>query len=330
MPAELRPEIGPGGPCVLLSAGKPPFGFAALQEAEKNAVDGDTIEIRQDGPCGPLVLKHDAGRLLTIRGAAGYKPVVPYLRNFGNDRLILENLTFEATVAGAPWDAEKKEFLGQGGVHRISHCEFSAHAGWMMSPFIPLGEAMPVIDHSRLTLIHYGVDAKVRLQMKDSVVVGLHSGRDEGRSGSLELDRCFFWNPEPRWAYRPLSFGVAAVLTSHEEWMVKNTYLSGAGALFRPSPTVNWQAVDFWHGDNNLHAVPSYLWGSGLFQDLADWQAAVTDEPNSREDFPPLADLQLWNLVAKPSVGEPSAKPTAFGADPSRIASSIRLVDHNP
>lgn len=323
-PAELRPEIETGGPCVLLSAGKPPVGFGSLQEAEKNAVDGDTIEIRQDGACGPLDLKHEAGRLLTIRGAAGYKPVVAYLRNFGNDRLILENLVFEANFEGAPWDAEKKVFLGQGGVHRISHCQFSAQTGWIMSPFIPLGDVMPVINHSRLTLLHYGVDAKVRLQLKDSVLVGMHSGRDAGRSGAIELDYCLFWNPEPRWAYRQLSFGVAAVLTNNEQWTVKNTYLSGAGALFRPSPTVNWQAIDFWHGDNNLHAAPSYLWGSPLFQDLGDWQAAVKEEPNSREDFPPLADPRLWNLIATPSEGDPAVKPAAFGADPSRIAPSIR------
>ena len=91
---ELRPEIPAGGPIVLLRGGKEVRGFQTVAAATSAAQDQDVIEIRADAVADDCTFYSVKPRLLTLRGAAGYRTTIQALNNRGHDHLILENLVF--------------------------------------------------------------------------------------------------------------------------------------------------------------------------------------------------------------------------------------------
>jgi hypothetical protein len=75
--AKLRPAFPAGGPFVRLRNGEEPQGHATLTSALDAVQDGDTVEVRGDGPFTGVVLQDPRrGGRLTLRAAPGYRPVV--------------------------------------------------------------------------------------------------------------------------------------------------------------------------------------------------------------------------------------------------------------
>jgi hypothetical protein len=71
----LRPAAEEGGPFVLLRGGRVVRGCTTLPEAFDAAANGDTIEVRTDGPRPTGTLAAGKGAL-TLRAAPGYRPVL--------------------------------------------------------------------------------------------------------------------------------------------------------------------------------------------------------------------------------------------------------------
>ena len=68
--AKLRPAVPPGEPFVLRRNRDEPRGHATLQSTLEAVQDGDTIEVRGDGPfTGAILDGRQRGGTLTIRGA---------------------------------------------------------------------------------------------------------------------------------------------------------------------------------------------------------------------------------------------------------------------
>ena len=94
-----RPEVPEGGPFVILRDARKLAGYLSFPVALQETKDGDVIEVRSDGPFPEISVVQAVERRLTLRAAAGYRPVF--------DR-------FSANGAAGEWTLEGLHFRGLG------------------------------------------------------------------------------------------------------------------------------------------------------------------------------------------------------------------------
>ena len=92
---QFRPEPLEGGPFVIIRNSMPVAAYISFSTALEQTQDKDIIEIRSDGPFPEIHIGHAVEKQLTLRAAAGYRPVFD---NFNADEKsgdwILEGLHF--------------------------------------------------------------------------------------------------------------------------------------------------------------------------------------------------------------------------------------------
>jgi hypothetical protein len=167
---------------ILAGDGKPERRFATLPEAVRAAQDGDTIEVRGNGPfvCDPMTVD---GRALTIRAADGFRPVIeeaPAAVRAGdrflstNARLVLEGLEFRRQGRVMEPPLRPAEMIhSQAAEVRICNCRF-------------LSQQVP-------GTVSIFADGSPRCDMRNCEFVGSEHG-DVGwkawSGGQLTLDNC--------------------------------------------------------------------------------------------------------------------------------------------
>ena len=315
-PTELRPEILPGGEFILLKDGHESTGFRSLQAAVDSAKDGDIIELRTDHYAGSVEFSSASGRTLTLRGGPGYRPTLGGVINLANDRLILENLTFDAPVNGSLWDGKNKKFVNHGGIHRMSQCEFLSDSGYFAGRFVAVNDRMPRIEFSRLFDLHYGLESEVHLTLQDCVLRSVWTWLPTPTLGSLTLDGCVVLNAAHR-AGRLLPFA-AFNLPRDEAVTVHRSYLTAFGGLYmHDSESRAWEPEYNWQGRRNVYSLKSFNHHVPLT--FAQWKNAVKQEIESAVDVPLLMDPKLWRLSPGTSGAGDCPDGQDYGADISRI-----------
>lgn len=197
-PEDLRPERLDDGAYVLWRAGQVIGAKLTLSAAVDAAQDGDTIEIRTDGPCD-RVETEGSGRLLTLRAAPGYAPVVPQIRG-KNDRWVFEGLTFTEKTMVSFDHFNPRPDLGPiladvpGGLVRARNCRWLADApllGWAV------GRDAEIV-HCDLPQAGLGIrdgELHVRNSLFSNIAYG--SKKDADSTPALVVERCVVWHPEP-------------------------------------------------------------------------------------------------------------------------------------
>jgi hypothetical protein len=140
-PAAAAPRADPGAFVLLGGKRVRPRGFDTLAEAVQSAGDGDTIEIRGDGPFViPLVRIGKKG--LTIRAGTGFRPVIKrkndppvednhVLRTQGP--LVLEGLELHMAGSGG-----ESAVYNEARVLHVANCRFVLHGGHALSAGTPV------------------------------------------------------------------------------------------------------------------------------------------------------------------------------------------------
>src|SRR5205823_2783563 len=196
-PMQLRPEAPQAGSFVLLRGGREADVFRTLAAAIEAAKDGDTVEIRTDGPVAGLGWP-GKDRLLTVRASPGYTPAVKGgLGTTTDDRLILEGLAFQDYGASVT-NGRGETLTLPGRFIRVANCSFPADFG-LLGSFAGQGDSAAEVVNCRLSPIVAGLKPGARLRLSNCVLelVSLQTG-PEGGERSLDVDRCLFWNPDPR------------------------------------------------------------------------------------------------------------------------------------
>jgi formylglycine-generating enzyme required for sulfatase activity len=136
---DLKPKAPQAfAPFVILARdGKAERKFAELREAVKEASDGDTLEVRDDGPfvTDPVIIT----RRLTLRAADGFKPVLRLSEQAtANNKVLLENtaplvlegldLRIVNTRSWAP-DAPMERIILAEAPLQVANCRFTITRG---------------------------------------------------------------------------------------------------------------------------------------------------------------------------------------------------------
>jgi tRNA A-37 threonylcarbamoyl transferase component Bud32 len=300
---ELRPEAAEGGPFVLHGPGKKERGFLTLQQAVNAAQDGDTVEIRTDGPFAGAQLEGKERRL-TLRAAPGYIPTVAGpLVNQGTDRLILKGLTFRDDVQAALYNGDHRSYYNNDGrLLRLENCSFPAFKrlhGWFRGLD---GEPVEVVN-CRLGFLEVGLHDGGQIRLANSVLRGV-AGQIPGNQGriSMVLDRCL--------VLRELGHESVVLQAPALHVTARRTYFAAVDALWyqlRPG-------LPEWQGAGNLYRGSlKPLYGENAYY-LSDLQGVLKTDTDSVEEPPLLWDPRQWRL---PPAGP--GLPPDNGADVRRI-----------
>ena len=204
--SELRPERPEDGAIVLLRAGKEVRGFVTVKEALDAAQDQDVIELRTDGLVKDCYWTGDS-RLLTIRAGAGYTPTIDGLMSAGTDRLILEGLKIRHWLQASGgfcsgFVGDQLLYPTQGSLVRMMNCTLLGEWGvsgvdaWMFGD----GEALPEIVNCDIAFLRIGLRSGSTARLRNSVFTDCYpnvESRTAAQPGTLEIERCVFWLPEP-------------------------------------------------------------------------------------------------------------------------------------
>ena len=161
--ASAPPAVDPSKPFVILTRdGKTVRTCATLADALLNSLDGDTIEIRANGPFEIAPLRLKSGRV--IRAGQGFQPVVrvvvPGRIAPGEPRsleslapLVLEGLEFQITGPDPQRVVVAVNAIGPGSIHvancRFSGCQFLAQhlSDCQVRNCLVLGGAITLLDN---------------------------------------------------------------------------------------------------------------------------------------------------------------------------------------
>ena len=320
----LCPRPEPGGPIVLLRAGRSVRGYQRLSDAFEAAADGDVIELRTETPLAacPIASPKDGIRRLLLRGAPGYEPVVTGKLFFdhGNE-LSVENLHFsEGGIAGAPPGPGMEARL-----ERVANCTFDGPYNAERVDAIcraPAGAAAEMVNcviviQSWPPPLRAVLAPGEKLLVRNCVFDGplaVAISADEGR-GQVALDRCVVWAP-----------GAACLLSlkGHPSIQAQGTLFEGGDAL---ALTVGAE-LSGWRGSRNVYRIghhawliPQHRWTAGLAAWRQRWDCP---EEGSLEGDPFVYDAASWRL--RPGSPGHKAAPdgTDIGADVTRVARTPR------
>jgi hypothetical protein len=291
-PERLRPEAPPGGPFVLVRAGKEERGFIRLQEAFDSARSGDEIEIRTDGPFpGAGIVGADRELHLTVRAAPGYRPVLSSELRYDAPKgdLRLEGLTFEEC-----------HFTGHLRHLAVHNCAFhSTRAAWNMGYSVH-DPGRPV--EFRNCIANWQLGCTFPKGGTLAVENCLTQSLAPPGGGAVQLRRSLVWSPArfaPLFHLPPPKQRTAV--------QAEGTLFVSGGLLFLGADHGKWQ------GRHNVYSLLQYSRES--FR-LAAWQKEVGSDADAQEVPLALVDPALWQLLP----GQPrTAAGRAYGADVSRV-----------
>jgi serine/threonine protein kinase len=312
---QLRPRALAEGPFAVWHRGKVLRGYITLPEAVEAAVDGDTIEIRSDGPFGGIDRRAVMqGKELILRAAPGYRPVVEGDIGLApRDAWSVEGISFHGGIYGSPSAND------QGRIARLANCSFEnseapfcinarfqAHGG---QPAVVVNCLMPTLAGLTLTPGH-------KLLVRNSLALGSFSLTlpNEGEH-PLELERCVIWSP---------SLGGLIFWDSLWGSSKGKVAIAARGTLFEASgPMIAADRIAHWNGSRNVYRLGLCDWFNGgqRLVGLAAWRSHwKSPEEGSVEAEPTDYDPTQWRLL--PSSPGYRAGPGGkdFGADVDRVA----------
>lgn len=325
--SDLRPERLEGGPITLIRSGKEVRGYLTLNTALDAAHDKDIIEIRTDGAVTVGPWSGDL-RLLTIRAAPGYTPILETFQSNGTDRLILEGLTCRGPILASGWhaysphwDGEKPLFPGRGSFVRIMNCSIlSEKAGAPEGWFVPSDTAVPEIVNCDFPVFHIGLPADGLARFRNCVFgYGAASVESlKAKPAKLEIDRCAFFLPEPVYPSLHTSLWHLAPV---EVTSTRSIFVSPFQLFSQHSNTLLP-----WSGTANVFVKPFHFQaGLGPFE-LERWRTERQTDFDSIE-LPPLEfDPPQWRILRNQSPGYQSRLDgTDYGANIDRLVEMLAI-----
>jgi hypothetical protein len=288
--AALRPEAPAGGPFVLLRVGREVRGFVTLQEAADAAANGDTIELRTDGPCAGCEFRAKVG--LVFRAAPGYRPVVEgSLTCLDSALAAVEGIVFRRGGVRTGFTAST--------LARLANCVFELPEP--RDSFLGATEIVNCFVPGEVTVT---VQPGEEWTFKNSVLGGVvNQGCPRQGEAPCTIERCILWAP------------AGAVLSSHPtgckvRLRVQRTLLeSGAPEMLTNNLADLAACCAGYHGSGNVYRL-------GLPGVLAALRARfASPEEDSREAEPLIHNPRMWRLLDR--VGDRD-----YGADVERIARS--------
>ncbi len=311
----LRADVPDDKPFVILRGGKDAASYHTLQEAVDAAQDRDVIELRTDFKSAGATC-NGKGRLLTLRAGPGYLPVLRNLGSGGEDRLVVEGITFLGDVSGGPWGGYEKGYGGSGGIVRLANCSVPGHCGgWFRGP----GGQPAEVSNCWIGHLHAGLQESP-LRLTNSVLRSLSLDPRAEKPSRLETDRCVLANPEPGYPFfsnlqsAGQRQGVALAVS------VKRSFVRS------PVELVHADNVDFtWKGSGNVYSVPQGYWHGLYTPSLAAWRAKFKSDGDSFEEVPPHLDPVQWRIRTDSPGYVKRQDGRDFGADVGRIGAVISV-----
>lgn len=297
---QLRPEAPEDGPFVLLRQGEAIRGYPSLQQAVDAVQNGDTVEIRTNGPVpGCSRSPSPTPITMTLRAAPGYRPVISS-RIFVEDGILLSVEGLDFRNASLLVNSYAK---AAGGIVRLANCSFSGMEKTKQcvgAVFQSAAEDGRPEVHNCSIPCQLEVPGKVSKVAICNSILGTFCGGDEAH---LELRQSILGVPGIVDEPRPRSF-----LSSAKAVTAQGTLFDAVTDL------QSYAKPSHWHGAGNVYAMP-ILWPS-VEQLRSKWKSP---EEGSLEADPAIFDPRAWRLLStSPGFHEgPDGKD--LGADTSRI-----------
>ena len=183
---------------MLLAAGKERK-FDTLAEAVQGASDGDTIEIRGNGPFVTAPVK--IGQPLTIRAGSGFRPVIegvfehPVREHLGiivaRESLVLEGLELHASFTSSDRTSPSDGLRAFGSLS-IANCRLVLKTNWVLRQTASMKKPTLFIQRATCPCAIHSLSAAVRL----SPGMAFSTERNRLLKTASSMDsRCF---PSPR------------------------------------------------------------------------------------------------------------------------------------
>jgi serine/threonine protein kinase len=323
---QLRPEAEVGGPCVLLRGGKGVGGFPTLQEAVKDARDGDVVEVRSDDAFAGFSAPADRGTL-TVRAGPGYRPVIEKdgINAVPGTALVLEGLHFRGSVIQAP-QAKDVPTGRQGRIARLANCSFELAKVDENGPLAGSGLLQGVGDRPAEIVncwMPYRIDLHgpgSGVQVRNSVLGSCRVYHREAGSAALDLDRCAVWWMEhgsmtAAFYSGPVPGVVPVPKTDELRVTARRTLFESGTYLIHADLPVKWS------GERNLYRLAvSWVSDQECFG-LTKWQALKdVKEEGSAEADARAWDPRRWRLLPTSPGYRAGPDGKDAGADLSRVA----------
>ncbi|MCX7423464.1 MAG: protein kinase [Planctomycetia bacterium] len=324
--SELRPERCEDGPIVLLRAGKEVRGYLTLKPALDAAQDQDIVELRTDGLVKDSHWTGDS-RLLTIRAGAGYTPTIDgNLVSSGTDRLILEGLTIRYVLLASGGvratnfgDGEQPLFPTQGSVVRMLNCTLLGETNnsvtdtWMFGD----GDSIPEIVNCVFGTLRIGLRSGGKARLRNSMFGDCRPNVESrtAQPGTLEIDRCVFWLPEPALNVWAASLHSHSAITTQAH---RSIFVSPVDLTFGYPRSIDWT------GTGNVFVKSNgFCYGKDPLQ-LEQFQTQFQTEADSIELPPWEFDAAQWRILRDKSPGyQPRPDGTDYGADIDRLVNAL-------
>lgn len=302
---QLRPEQSEGGPFVLIREDKAVRGYVKLQDAVDAVQDGDTIEIRTDGPIVGCNFGAPPGTAaVTLRAAPGYRPVLSSAVNSlrGEVRLTVEGLHFR----NAPLRVEPPDKAG-GGLARLANCSFEGEQTLCAAYWAADAGALEIhncLIPRGLSTARRDTQDTTRLALTNSVLGGIGADLVQ-REVAVTLRQSIVESPgllkgrEAGWC---LAYPI--------DMIAERTFFDSAG----------WLGADpkrCWKGTGNIYSV---LVGRPLEDLRTGWKSP---EERSLEADPFVLDPRSWQLLPSSPGDRQGPGGRDYGADVSRIAGAL-------
>jgi len=302
---QLRPEELEGGPFVRIRDGNAVRGYVKLQDAVDAVQDGDTIEIRTDGPVVGCNFGAPPGTAaVTLRAAPGYRPVLSSDVNSlrGAICLTVEGLHFR----NARLLVESPDKEG-GGLARLANCSFEGEQTLCAAYWAADGGAMEIhncLIPRGLTTARRDAEDTTRLAITNSVL-GSIGGDLEQRELAVILRQSIVESPGLVDGREP-----GACFLYLTDTTAERTLFDTAGSL-GVDPKRSWK------GTGNIYSV---LMGRPPVEELrAQWKSA---EEGSLEADPVVLDPRSWQLLPSSPGYRQGPGGRDYGADVSRVANN--------
>ncbi len=314
--ADLRPERLETGPIVLLHTGAEPRGFLTLKEALDAAANNDVIEFRTDDSI-PGVIWNGQNRVLTLRAAPGYSPMVDgELSSIGTDRLIVEGLTLRLSLfASGSWmgdyDSEnggKVIYPNHGSIIRIANCQVLGImniSGW----FNTGTDAIPEVVNCIAPNLQVGLRSAGTVKIRNSVFQHMWASMETASAtrGTVDCDHCAFWRVTAETLHDHGKAVYAATPVTFE--MEHSLFAAVAPFQFNPADDAH---PPVWTGNHNTYICRNTTEAFRLKQSL---QEKFQSDADSVELLPWEFDPAQWRILPDATPGyEPRPDGTDFGA----------------
>ena len=313
---------------MLLRGGKEVRGYLTLKPALAAAQDQDVIELRTDGLVKDSSWTGDS-RLLTIRAGAGYTPTIDgSLESFGTDRLILEGLTIRHVlrVSGGVMSGKDFEngklplFPTQGSIARMMNCTLLSETNKSVSDawLFGNGDSIPEIVNCEFGHLRIGLRSGGTARLRNSVLTECRPNVESrtAQPGTLEIEHCTFWLPEPALNVWAASLQSSSPITVQAR---QSLFVSPVNLTYGHPRSIDWT------GTGNVF-VKSYgfAYGRGALQ-LEQLLTEFQTEADSIELPPWEFDPAQWRILRDKSPGyQPRPDGTDYGADIDRLIQAMQ------